>query len=146
VSAIFRLAKVSLQTLYKYVSLWHPHHQLGVIDQTASVTVQQQAHSEERPNVSDSLVSEVLHPLDKNMKCVAFCADELGSESEFFSPERGAGDELSFPQSSELADGDLHIYIQHLVQRQAWTYEAIRQCIAALFGGKHWDELDGDER
>jgi hypothetical protein len=30
-TAIARLAKVSQQTLYKHLSLWHPHHHQGVI-------------------------------------------------------------------------------------------------------------------
>jgi hypothetical protein len=97
--AIAQRARVSQQTLYKHLSLWHPHHQVGVMNQVASLSEPQQPPAEEPPKSPDPLVSEVLHPIGENMKRKAPCAGLFGSDPKIFSPERGVrGDESQFPQ------------------------------------------------
>jgi hypothetical protein len=130
-SALARLAKVSQQTLYKYLSLWHPYHQLGVIDQVTSLSEPQQPQAEELPKSPDPLASEELHSIGENMKSEAHCAGVLGSDPKFFSPERGVrGDEMSFPQEIEVPDPELQELIQRQVQKLGWSYEVICQFIA----------------
>jgi hypothetical protein len=59
------VAKVSQQTLYKHLSLWHPHHQSGVIDPGTSLSAVDQSQIENTAESSDSLQEEALHPLEK---------------------------------------------------------------------------------
>jgi hypothetical protein len=146
-TAIAQRAKVSQQTLYKHLSLWHPHHQPGVIDPGTSLSAVDQCHFENTTESSDSLQAEALHPLDQNMKCEALCADGDGSDFESFSPERGVrGDELRFPQDAEPPDAELQDQVQHQVRKLGWSHEVIRQFISDRFGGKRWLELNGDEQ
>jgi hypothetical protein len=145
--AISQRARVSQQTLYKHLSLWHPYHLPGVIDEKSSFPAPETVADTSSVESSETLENKELHPIEKNMKREALCASELGSDLLSFSPERGVrGDETGFPQLSDVADGDLQVCIQHLVQSQGWTYEEISQFISDRFGGKRWFELDEDER
>jgi hypothetical protein len=146
-AAISQRAKVSQQTLYKHLSLWHPHHQPGVIDPGTSLSAVDQSQFEDSPESSDSLQKEALHPLEKKMKCEALCADGDGSDFEFNSPERGVwGDDVQIPQATEPPGAELQAQVQHQVRKLGWSYEMIRQFIADRFEGKRWLELNGDEQ
>ncbi|HZG39459.1 MAG TPA: hypothetical protein VEZ50_12325 [Nodosilinea sp.] len=147
--AIAQAAKVSQQTLYKHLSLWHPEHQEGVIAQLASFLVSEDASSEALPKTLEPREIKELHPSDKYMKGEALCAGDLGSDKNSFTPERGVrGDESSFPQGAEPAayDLDLHEQIQYQIRSLSWSGETIRQFIADRFEGKRWFELTENER
>ncbi|MEA5448415.1 hypothetical protein VB780_07545 [Leptolyngbya sp. CCNP1308] len=147
--AIALSAKVSHQTLYKHLSLWHPEHQQGVIAQLASLLATEDVSSEAIPELLEPQEIKELHPLERYMKGEALCADDLGSDTNSFTPERGVrGDESSFPQETEPApyDPGLHEQIQHQIRSLGWSGEVIRQFIADQFEGKRWSNLTDDER
>ena len=147
--AIAQLAKVSQQTLYKHLSLWHPQHQEGVIAQLASLLAPEEVNSEATPEVLEPFEIKELHPSERYMKGEALRAGDLGSDQISFSPERGVrGDEPAFPQEVELAayDPALHEQIQHQIRSLGWSGEVIRQFIADRFEGRRWSELADDER
>ena len=147
--AIAQAAKVSQQTLYKHLSLWHPEHQEGVIALAASVLALTEAISEAIPQLPEPLEIKELHPLEKTMKGGALCAGGVGSDLNSFAPERGVrGDESSFPQDAEPAvyDTALHEQIQNEIRSLGWSGEVIRQFIADQFEGKRWSNLTDDER
>ena len=147
--AIAQAAKVSQQTLYKHLSLWHPAHQEGVIAQLTNLLAPEEVNSEALAKTPESCEIKELHPLEKNMKGEALCAGDLGSDKTSFSPERGVrGDASSFPQEAEPAAYDLalHEQIQYQIRSLGWSGEVIRQFIADQFEGKRWSELTEDER
>ena len=147
--AIAQAAKVSQQTLYKHLNLWHPAHQEGVIAQLASLLASEEVNSEAMPESSEPFEIKELHPSERYMKGAALCAGDLGSDQNSFSPERGVwGDETSFPQEAEPAayDPDLHEQIQQQIRSLGWSGEVIRQFIADQFEGKRWSNLTDDER
>lgn len=147
--AIAQSAKVSQQTLYKHLSLWHPEHQEGVITAVASLLASEEAIAVAIPESLEPPKIKELHPLEKYMKGKALCADGLGSDSNSLTPDRGVrGGEPSFPQAVEPAayDSDLHEQIQHEIRSLDWSVEVIRQFIADRFEGKRWSELTEDER
>jgi hypothetical protein len=146
-TAIARRAKVSQQTLYKHLSLWHPHHQPGVINQKPSCLAVEQSLSGNTAESADSLQGKALHPMEEKMKCKALCADGGGSDFEFIAPERGVrGDESQFPQAADPPDSELQAQVQQQVRKLGWTYAMIRQFIADRFDGKRWLDLDGEEQ
>jgi hypothetical protein len=147
--AIAQAAKVSQQTLYKHLSLWHPAHQEGVIAQLASLLAPEEMNSGAMPESPEPFEIKELHPSERHMKGQALCAGDLGSDSNSFPPERGVrGDELAFPQEAELMvyDTALHEQIQQQIRSLGWSGSAIRQFIADQFEGKRWSELTDDER
>jgi hypothetical protein len=147
--AIAQAAKVSQQTLYKHLGLWHPQHQEGVIAQLASLLGPEDVNSEARPESPEPRQIKELHPLERYMKGEALCAGDLGSDKTSFTPERGVrGDEPAFPQEAEAAvyDTSLHEQIQNEIRSLGWSGEVIRQFIADQFEGKRWSELTEDER
>ncbi|WOD37398.1 hypothetical protein [Nodosilinea sp. E11] len=149
VKAIAQLAKVSQQTLYKHLSLWHPAHQEGVIAQLASLLGPKEVSSEALPQTPEPREIKELHPLERSMKGGAPCAGDLGSDTNSLSPARGVrGDESAFPQ--EVApvayDPDLHEQIQQEIRSLGWSVEVIFQFVADRFGGKRWSNLTEDER
>jgi hypothetical protein len=147
--AIAQAARVSQQTLYKHLSLWHPAHQEGVIASATSLLAPEEADSEAIPQSLEPLESKELHPSEKTMKGWALCAEGMRSDLNSFPPERGArGDESSFPQEAEptIYDPDLHEQIQHQIRSLGWSVDVIRQFIADRFEGKRWSELTEDER
>ncbi len=147
VAAISRRAKVSQQTLYKHLSLWHPHHQPGVIGEKSNLSTIDQLQCDSTLESSSSLQEEELHPLDKKMKCEAPRADVDGSDLEFISPDRGVwGDAPQFPQEAEPPDPELHTQVQQQVRKLGWTYEMMCQFIADRFEGKRWLELSAEEQ
>ncbi|MBE9155713.1 hypothetical protein IQ265_02515 [Nodosilinea sp. LEGE 06152] len=147
--AIAQAAKVSQQTLYKHLSLWHPEHREGVIEPAAGFLALEEASSEAIPKSLEPFEVKELHPLERNMKGWARCAGDLGSDRTSFSPERGVrGDGPAFPQDAEPAiyDPALHEQIQHEIRSLGWSGEVICQFIADQFEGKRWSELNEDER
>ncbi|TVQ07438.1 MAG: hypothetical protein EA368_14260, partial [Leptolyngbya sp. DLM2.Bin27] len=147
--AIAQAAKVSQQTLYKHLSLWHPAHQEGVIAQLASLLASEETITAPTPESPEPREIKELHPSERYMKGEALCAGDLGSDQNSFSPERGVrGDEPAFPQEAEPAayDPALHEQIQHEIRSLGWSGEVIRQFIADRFEGKRWFELTEDER
>jgi hypothetical protein len=138
---------VSQQTLYKHLSLWHPRHQPGVIDELSSFSAVEQPQIEDGAESLDSLQGKALHPLDKKMKCEALCADGDGSDFESFSPDRGVrGDDGPIPQVAESPDVELQAQVQRQVYKLGWSYDMIRQFIADRFEGKRWLDLNGEEQ
>jgi hypothetical protein len=147
--AIAQAAKVSQQTLYKHLSLWHPQHRESVIAELASIPGAEEENAEAKPESLEPGGIKELHPLERNMKGKALCAGVVGSEQPSFSLERGErGDEPGFPQAVEPAvyDPGLHEQIQHQIRCLGWSGEVIRQFIADRFEGKRWSELTEDER
>jgi hypothetical protein len=145
--AIAQAAKVSQQTLYKHLTLWHPAHQEDVIAQLASLLAPEEASSEATPESSAPFEIKELHPSKRYMKGEALCADDLGSDKNSFPPERGVrGEEPAFPQEPVPYDPDLHEQIQHQIRSLGWSGEVIHQFIADRFEGKRWFELTEDER
>jgi hypothetical protein len=147
--AIAQAAKVSQQTLYKHLGLWHPQHQEGVIAPVASLLAPDEVSSEAIPKTLEPPKIKELHPSERFMKGEALCAGDLGSDKTSFTPERGVrGDEPAFPQEAEAAvyDTSLHEQIQNEIRSLGWSGEVIRQFIADQFEGKRWSELTEDER
>jgi hypothetical protein len=147
--AIAQVAKVSQQTLYRHLGLWHPEHQEGVIAPIANVLAPEEAIAGELLRSPEPFEIKELHPLEKTMKGGALCAGDLGSDKTSFTPERGLrGDESRFPQEAEPApyDLDLHEQIQRQIRSLGWAVDVIRQFIADRFEGKRWSELTEDER
>ncbi len=148
--AIAELAKVSQQTLYKHLSLWHPAHQEGVIAQPVSILGSEEANSEAIPKSLEPAEIKELHPLEKYMKGGALCASDLGSDFDSLSLERGVrGDEPVFPQApdpehlgflDDFAEG-----CRRQVQRLGWTAAQLGQFIADQFDGKRRWQLSDDE-
>ncbi|MBD1877203.1 hypothetical protein H6F75_27345 [Nodosilinea sp. FACHB-131] len=147
--AIAQGARVSQQTLYKHLHLWHPEHQEGVMAPTASLLAPEAAIVKAVPKSLDSLQTKELHPLERDMKGEALCAGESGSDINSFSPERGVrGDAFSFPQEAEPAayDPALHGQLQNQIRSLGWSGEVIRQFIADRFEGQRWSELTDEDR
>ncbi|MBD2234547.1 hypothetical protein [Phormidium tenue] len=146
--AIAQAARVSQQTLYKHLRLWHPEHQEGVIAQLASLLAPENMRSEAMLESLDPLEIKELHPSERDMKGGALCAGGVGSDINSFTPDRGVrGDELAFPQEAEPAayDSALHEQIQNQIRSLGWSMNVIRQFIADRFEGKRWSELTEDE-
>jgi hypothetical protein len=149
VKAIARTAKVSQKTLYKYLRLWHPEHQEGVIAPVASLLGSNESITEALPKTPEPREIKELHPSEEYMKGEALCAGAEGSDLNSFPPERGVrGDESSFPQEAEPTayDPTLHEQIQHQIRSLGWSGEVICQFIADQFHGKRWAGLTEDER
>ncbi|MBD2115151.1 hypothetical protein H6F59_25295, partial [Nodosilinea sp. FACHB-141] len=147
--AIAQRARVSQQTLYKHLRLWHPEHQEGVIALAAGLLAPEEARSEATLETSEPPKTKELHPSERDMKGEALCAGELGSDTNSFTPNRGVrGDEVVFPQEAEPAAYDLalHEQIQHQIRSLGWSGEVIRQFIADRFEDKRWTELTEEER
>ncbi|MGB3138436.1 MAG: hypothetical protein WBG38_09930 [Nodosilinea sp.] len=147
--AIALAAKVSQQTLYKHLSLWHPAHQEGVIAQLASILAPEEVNSEAMPESLERREIEELHPLERHMKGEALCADDLGSDLNSFTLKRGVRGDASFsPQEvhPEVYDSDLHEQIQYQIRSLGCSGEVICQFIADRFQGKRWSGLTENER
>jgi hypothetical protein len=125
--AIAHLARVSQQTLYKYQSLWHPHHVQGEINEATGVSAAEIEENQPQPESQKALENKALHPLEEIMKGEALCADDSGSDLESFPPDRGVrGDELSFPQAEPAEAGpELPIPLAELDQRLRETVQTV---------------------
>jgi hypothetical protein len=146
-TAIAQVAHVSQQTLYKHLSLWHPHHAQGEINDDTSLSAPESVPSEPTIETPEPLSEKGLHPIGEIMKCEAQRACGIGSDPISFPPERGVrGDEPDFPQALTPSDPELQAQVQGRVHKQGWSYERIRQFIADRFEGKRWLELNGDEQ
>ena len=151
--AIAQTASVSLQTLYKHLSLWHPDHQSleekGVIQSKSIISADLPALPLPLAQSLEPSEDKELHTQEEDMKSVAQRASAVGSDFHVVSSERGVrGDELDFPQpqlSLPIALEELHLLIQRQVQRLGWTGEQVRSFIAHHFGGRRRSQLLDDE-
>jgi hypothetical protein len=153
-TAIARVARVSQQTLYKHLSLWHPYHRQGEINEASGVSAVAEAVNEASSESLKVLEMGVLHPLGGKMKGEALCAGAVGSDIENLSPERGVrGEEASFPQGESVEDApelpmpldELEQRIKAGVQRLGWHWEQLNAFIAEQFDGRRRSQLRDDE-
>jgi hypothetical protein len=153
-TAIARVARVSQQTLYKHLSLWHPYHRQGEINEASGVSAVAEAVNEASSESLKVLETGVLHPLEEKMKGEALCAGAGGSEIEYLSPERGVrGEDASFPQGELGEDApvlpmpldELEQRIKAGVQRLGWHWEHLNAFIAEQFDGRRRSQLRDDE-
>jgi hypothetical protein len=147
--AIAQLARVSQQTLYKHLSLWHPEHQEGVIASVASFLAPKEVIPGPASESPEPREIKELHPSEKYMKGEALCAGDLESNLNSPFPERGVrGEKTSFPQESASVayDPGLHKQIQHQFRHLGWSGEVICQFISDQLEGKRWSDLTNDER
>jgi hypothetical protein len=148
--ALAQTANVSHQTLYKHLSLWHPHHQQGVMPQPEAIPAPEVPASEAMSQSPEPLKSEELHPLAKVMKGEGPPQGESGSDPNVFTPERGVrGDDLSFPQPPAPEHLGFLADVAEVCQRQAerlgWTAVQMGQFISDQFEGKRRWQLSDDE-
>lgn len=147
---ITQIAHVSQQTLYKHLSLWHPYHQPGVIDDGTSFSSDEEAISAAPCQAPEPLEHKGLHPLTPDMKGEALPQGGVGSDPNSFTPERGVrGDELSFPQPPDPEHLSFLEDVAEICHRQAerlgWTAVQMGQFMADQFEGKRRWQLSDDE-
>jgi hypothetical protein len=149
-SAIAQVARVSQQTLYKYLALWHPMYLKGVIDEATVVSAVESGLQKSDLESPEPLVNKGLHPSGRYMKCEAPGAGDLGSDLEFISPDRGVrGDDVQFPQVAEPVAVDWLDEIaqgcRRQLQRLGWNAAQLVQFIAEKFDGRRRAQLRDDE-
>ena len=147
--AIAQMASVSLRTLYKHLSLWHPDHQAA---EEACKTPLETAVSGNLAPESETLGESLNLPegqgfytIEKEMKCVAPVGGGVGSELPPFSSERGVrGAQLGSPQAESPLPIPL-AEVQGLIQQQVlslgWTLEQMMGFVADHFGGRSRGQL-----
>ena len=151
--AITQMAHVSLKTLYKKLTLWHPDHQAP----EGGCEMPEEERDLADLSTEDISLAESRNPRDSKelytwgdyMKCGAQRADEVGLNSDIVSSEWGwRGDELGFPQSETTLPiplGELQSLIQRQVQGLAWTAEQVKVFVSRCFGGRSRSQLQDDE-
>ena len=151
--AIAHVAHVSLKTLYKHQTLWHPAHQ----------SPGEECVIPEKPGVSGSSTTES-EPLDEDlkpheskefytsggyMKCVPYKGDEDGSNLPINFSGRGVrGEESGFPQAEPtlpIPFDKLQSLIQKQVRDLGWTAEKMMRFVAKHFGGRSRSQLLDEE-
>ena len=151
--AIARQAHVSLQTLYKHLSLWHPTHQAPQEGCEIPATPTDTAHgaSASMPLAEQLNPSEhkELHAETQYMKCVPPAGGGEGLELPHFSSGRGVrGAQLGSPQAESTLPiplAEVQPLIQQQVQELGWSYERIKGFVAGLFGGRSRGQLLDEE-
>ena len=149
-SAIAQVARVSQQTLYKYLALWHPMYLKGVIDEATVFSAVESGLQKSDLESPEPLVNKGLHPSGKYMKSEAPGAGDLGSDLESISPDRGVrGDDVQFPQVAEPVAVDWLDEIaqgcRRQLQRLGWNAAQLVQFIAEKFDGRRRAQLRDDE-
>ena len=149
-SAIAQVARVSQQTLYKYLALWHPMYLKGVIDEATVFSAVESGLQKSDLESPEPLVNKGLHPSGGYMKSEAPGAGDLGSDLEFISPDRGVrGDDVQFPQVAEPVAVDWLDEIaqgcRRQLQRLGWNAAQLVQFIAEKFDGRRRAQLRDDE-
>ncbi len=149
-SAIAQVARVSQQTLYKYLALWHPMYLKGVIDEATVFSAVESGLQKSDLETPEPLVNKGLHPSGRYMKSEAPGAGDLGSDLEFISPDRGVrGDDVQFPQVAEPVAVDWLDEIaqgcRRQLQRLGWNAAQLVQFIAEKFDGRRRAQLRDDE-
>lgn len=149
-SAIAQVARVSQQTLYKYLALWHPMYLKGVIDEATVFSAVESGLQKSDLETPEPLINKGLHPSGRYMKCEAPGAGDLGSDLESISPDRGVrGDDVQFPQVAEPVAVDWLDEIaqgcRRQLQRLGWNAAQLVQFIAEKFDGRRRAQLRDDE-
>ena len=149
-SAIAQVARVSQQTLYKYLALWHPMYLKGVIDEATVFSAVELGLQKSDLESPEPLENKGLHPSGRYMKSEAPGAGDLGSDLEFISPDRGVrGDDVQFPQVAEPVAVDWLDEIaqgcRRQLQRLGWNAAQLVQFIAEKFDGRRRAQLRDDE-
>lgn len=149
-SAIAQVARVSQQTLYKYLALWHPMYLKGVIDEATVFSAVESGLQKSDLESPEPLANKGLHPSGRYMKSEAPGAGDLGSDLEFISPDRGVrGDDVQFPQVAEPVAVDWLDEIaqgcRRQLQRLGWNAAQLVQFIAEKFDGRRRAQLRDDE-
>ena len=149
-SAIAQVARVSQQTLYKYLALWHPMYLKGVIDEATVFSAVESGLQKSDLETPEPLVNKGLHPSGRYMKSKAPGAGDLGSDLESISPDRGVrGDDVQFPQVAEPVAVDWLDEIaqgcRRQLQRLGWNAAQLVQFIAEKFDGRRRAQLRDDE-
>lgn len=153
--AIAATARVSLQTLYKHLPLWHPGHLPPAGEQTVIPL--------ESSDVGDRAVTfspderwlepredEELQTQEQDMKCGVPAGLEIGFGKSISSLNRGVwGDLTCFQQVSvdalSIPPDELFERIRTQVQRLGWGIGEVQQFIAEHFGGRRRAELLDEE-
>ena len=149
-SAIAQVARVSQQTLYKYLALWHPMYLKGVIDEATVFSAVESGLQKSDLESPEPLENKGLHPSGRYMKSEAPGAGDLGSDLESISPDRGVrGDDVQFPQVAEQVAVDWLDEIaqgcRRQLQRLGWNAAQLVQFIAEKFDGRRRAQLRDDE-
>ncbi|MBD2261049.1 hypothetical protein [Pseudanabaena sp. FACHB-2040] len=152
--AITSQFSISKKTLYKYLSLWHPEHQLkeeSKRPEPASVSAVAATLEPEPPDPEKAREIEEVYTKPEIMKGRGPFSSEVGSDPQTSTPDRGVrGEKLSFPQlmtpSSPLTlSTNVLSDIQQQVQRLGWTAAQVTNFIAERFGGRRRSQLQDDE-
>ena len=156
--AIARQGGIALRTLYKYLALWHPHHQEEQAQEATRCEIPYPAVDTPILMAAESPLPDPPKPLqDKEfptspnyMKGAAPPRGGAGSDFESLSPEGGVrGGESSSPQPpnpeslgflDDFAEG-----CRRQVQRLGWTAAQLGQFIAEQFEGRRRAQLRDDE-
>ena len=152
--AIARQGGIAMRTLYKNLTLWHPHHQ----EEPALVEIPQPESIPETLEPPEMIASDPPKPLQnkefptsaKYMKGAAAPQGDAGSEKQRSDPNRGGrGDELRSPQAAEPEPlyflDDLAQGCRRQLQRLGWDVAQLVQFIADRFDGKRRAQLSDDE-
>ena len=147
--AISQMASVSLRTLYKHLSLWHPDHQAaGEACKTPLETAVSGDLASEAETLGESLnppEGKGFYTIEKRMKCVAPVGDAGGLDLPILNSGRGVrGAEMGSPQpesSLPIPLAELQSLIQQHVQALGWTVERVKGFVSEHFGGRSRSQL-----
>ena len=122
-SAIAQVARVSQQTLYKYLALWHPMYLKGVIDEATVFSAVESGLQKSDLESPEPLVNKGLHPSGRY--------------------------DVQFPQVAEPVAVDWLDEIaqgcRRQLQRLGWNAAQLVQFIAEKFDGRRRAQLRDDE-
>ena len=151
--AIAQVANVSLRTLYKYLTLWHPAHQPPnegcVMPKESRVLADLATASEVLSERLKPREGKEFYTMGEDMKCLAPEGNEVGSDLPILNSDRGVrGDEPGFPQPElplPIPLAELQSLIQQQVQALGWTVEPVKAFVSEHFGGRSRSQLRDDE-
>jgi hypothetical protein len=145
---------IAMRTLYKNLTLWHPHHQ----EEPAQVEIPQPEGIPETLEPPETIEPDLPKPLQnkefptspQSMKGGVAPQGDAGSEKQRSDPNRGVwGDELRSPQVAEPEPlyflDDLAQGCRRQLQRLGWNAAQLVQFIADRFDGKRRAQLSDDE-
>ena len=148
-NAIAQAAGVSLRTLYKYLTLWHPAHPApdegGVIPDEPRDLADVATTSEPLGERLKPCEDKEFYTVRGNMKCVAPAGDEVDSDLPILNSGRGErGVEKGSPQPESplpIPLAELQSLIQQQVQALGWTVERVKAFVSEHFGGRSRSQL-----
>ncbi|HEY9881009.1 MAG TPA: hypothetical protein V6D29_21295, partial [Leptolyngbyaceae cyanobacterium] len=138
--------------------LWHPEQ----VETESPVTVQQASDTANSPQ--ESTISsepsevreiEVLHTLEKSMKCGGNPPSEIALHPHSNTPGGGVrGGQSSFPQAEPVPETasvpippfEIQEGIQQQIRRLGWTASQAMVFIAEWFNGQRWSQLSDNDR